>query len=140
VLFNLIGTTYGGDGQNTFAVPDLRGRSPLGQGTGNGLSTRIVGQASGSESVTLTSSQIAAHSHPLLASSGTGTAPKPSTASALATQSNSLVNIYGAVPGTVTLAPRVIGPAGSSQPHENHQPYNTVNYIISTVGIYPSPN
>jgi microcystin-dependent protein len=138
VLYNLIGTTYGGDGQSTFAVPDLRGRSPLGQGTGSGLTTRIVGQASGSESVTLISNQIAAHSHPLLASSATGTVPKPSTTSALATQSNNDVHIYGAAPGNVTLAPQVIGPTGSSQPHENRQPFNTVNYIISTVGIYPS--
>jgi microcystin-dependent protein len=138
VLYNLIGTTYGGNGQTTFMLPNLQGRSPLGQGTGSGLSPRIVGQASGSESVTLIGTQIAAHSHPLMATSTTGTVSKPSSSTVLATQSNSAVNMYGAAPGNVTLAPQAVSPIGGSQPHENRQPFNTVNYIIAFAGIFPS--
>jgi microcystin-dependent protein len=140
VLYTLIGTTFGGDGQTTFAVPDLRGRSPVGQGTGPGLSTRFVGEANGTESVTLNSAQIAAHTHTLLAVTATGTLPKPSGTTALATQSNSQVQMYGAGPNTVTLAPQSVTPAGGNLPHENRQPFNTVNYIIATEGIFPSRN
>jgi microcystin-dependent protein len=140
VLYTLIGTTYGGDGQSTFAVPDLRGRSPLGQGTGTGLPPAVVGQTGGSESVALTSTQIAAHPHTLRAASATGTQSEPSGSTVLATQSNLAVNMYHAAPGNVTLAPAAVGAAGGSQPHENRQPFNTVNYIIATVGIFPSQN
>jgi microcystin-dependent protein len=138
VLYALIGTTFGGDGQTTFAVPDLRGRSPLGQGSSAGLPPAVVGQVGGTESVTLTLQQIATHSHPLLASSATGSVAKPSSTTVLANQSNAAVDIYGAAAGGVTLAPSAIGASGGSQPHENRQPYNTVNYIISTVGVFPS--
>jgi microcystin-dependent protein len=137
-LFNLIGTTYGGDGQTTFAVPNLCGRSPLGQGTGAGLPPAVIGQAAGTENVTLTSTQIGAHTHPLLASSGTGTTPTPSATTVLANQSNAEIQIYGTVTTTVALARAAISMAGGNQPHENRQPFNTVNYIISLFGIYPS--
>lgn len=137
-LFQLLGTTYGGDGINTFGVPDLRGRSPLGQGTGPGLPTVVLGQMAGTESVTLTGQQIASHTHPLMASSAQGTASKPTTTMVLANQPNNQVSMYGSVAATVSLAPAAIGPAGSNLPHENRQPFNTVNYIISTVGIFPS--
>src|ERR1700726_344926 len=120
VLYTLIGTTFGGDGQTTFAVPNLCGRSPLGQGTGPGLSPVVVGQAAGTENVTLTSTQIAAHSHPLLASSGPGTLSQPATTAGLANQANASVEMYGAT-GSLTLAPSAIGSAGGSQPHENRQ-------------------
>jgi microcystin-dependent protein len=140
VLFTLLGTTFGGDGQSTFAVPDLRGRSPVGQGTGSGLTPRSVGEPSGTESVTLISTQIAAHTHTLLAVTAAGTLPQPSGTTALATQSNSAVSMYGAGPNTITLAPQSITPAGGNQPHENRQPFNTVNYIISTEGVYPTQN
>ena len=119
-------------------MPDLRGRSPLGQGTGAGLPPASVGQVGGTESVTLTGAQIAAHSHPLLASSATGSAAKPSATTALANQPNADVSIYGTAAGNLTLAPSAIGSTGGSQPHENRQPFNTVNYIISTVGVFPS--
>ncbi len=138
VLFNLIGTTFGGDGQTTFGVPDLRGRSPVGQGTGPGLPTAILGQVAGTESVTLLGTQIASHQHLLAASTGAGTLQKPTGTSILATQPNTDVQIYGAAPSTVSLTPTSIGQTGGSQPHENRQPFNTVNYIISTVGIFPS--
>jgi microcystin-dependent protein len=138
VLYTLIGTTYGGDGQTTFAVPDLRGRSPLSQGTGPGLPTAVVGQTGGSESVTLTSTQIASHPHALLAASATGTISEPTTTAVLAIQSNQAVTMYGAAPGNVTLAQTAVGATGGNQPHENRQPFNTVNYIIAALGIYPS--
>jgi microcystin-dependent protein len=137
-LYTLVGTTFGGNGQTTFGVPDLRGRSPVGQGTGAGLPPVIVGQVGGTENVTLTSGQIAAHTHPLLASSAPGTLSKPSSTTVLANQSNESVSIYGNASGTLTLAPSAVGAAGGSQSHENRQPFNTVNYIISTVGIFPS--
>jgi microcystin-dependent protein len=138
VLYVLLGTTYGGDGIRTFAVPDLRGRSPLGLGTGLGLPTYALGQTGGSESVTLTSQQIAAHAHPLLASANPGATPTPSSTAALANQGIGAANIYGAAPGALTLAPTVIGATGGNLPHENRQPFNTVNYIISAFGVYPS--
>jgi microcystin-dependent protein len=139
-LYTLLGTTYGGDGVNTFGVPDLRGRSPLGQGTGPGLPNAVLGQMAGTESVTLTGQQIALHTHPLMASSAQGTLSKPTTSSVLANQANNQVSMYGPVANTVPLAGSSIGPVGGSQPHENRQPFNTVNYVISTEGIYPSQN
>jgi microcystin-dependent protein len=138
VLFNLIGTTFGGNGQTNFAVPDLRGRSPLGQGTGPGLPTAVLGQAAGTENVTLNGQQIPAHTHPQMALSAAGTVSKPASTMVLANQPTAQISIYGAAASTVSLAPTSIGSAGSSQPHENRQPFNTVNYIISTEGIYPS--
>ena len=138
VLYALIGTTFGGNGQTTFAVPDLRGRSPLGQGNGAGLPPAVVGQVGGTESVSLTLPQIATHTHLLMASSATGSLAKPASTTVLATQSNAAVDIYGAAAGSVTLAPSAIGSTGGSLPHENRQPFNTVNYIISTVGVFPS--
>jgi len=140
VLYNLIGTTYGGDGQNTFALPNLCGRSPINQGTGSGLTTRIIGEAAGSENVTLTGAQIAAHSHPLLAASATGTISKPSPSTVLTVQSNVAIDMYHAAPGNVTLASTAVGGAGNNLPHENRQPFNTVNYIIAFEGVYPSQN
>jgi microcystin-dependent protein len=139
-LYNLIGTTYGGNGQTTFAVPNLCGRSPLGQGTGPGLPPAAIGQTAGSETVTLTSAQIAAHTHPALASSGTGSTPTPSATTVLANQSNGEIQIYGTVADAVSLAPGAISLAGGNQPHENRQPFNTVNYIISLFGVFPSQN
>jgi microcystin-dependent protein len=137
-LFTLIGTTYGGNGQTNFAVPDLRGRSPLGQGTGPGLPTAVLGQASGTENVTLLITQIPVHPHMLMTSSATGTLSKPASTSVLSTQSNALTPIYAAPPPTVSLLSTSIGQTGGSQSHENRQPFNTVNYIISTVGVFPS--
>ena len=138
-LYVLLGTTYGGDGINTFGVPDLRGRSPMGQGTGLGLPPVVLGQAAGTETVTLTSQQIPAHTHVLMASSVNGTASKPANNMIIANGGTAApVNLYGTVAATVSLAAAAIGPAGGSQPHENQQPFNTVNYIISTEGVFPS--
>jgi microcystin-dependent protein len=130
-LFQLIGTTYGGDGQDTFALPDLRGRVPLHQG--NGL---ILAETGGAEEITLTVNQIPAHSHAVLATSNAGGSSNPQN-NLLAT---TVGNIYFPGPGnSATMNPSSVTPVGGSQPHTNFQPYVCVNYIISLFGIFPSP-
>jgi microcystin-dependent protein len=132
-LFNLIGTTYGGDGQSTFALPDLRGRLPLHQGGGFTLA-----ETGGAEEITLTINQIAAHSHPLLASTALASSPDP--VGAVTAQSRTAgVDLYLEDNPTVNMAPSAIGSVGGSQPHTNFQPYLCVDFIISLFGIFPSP-
>jgi len=129
-LFNLIGTTYGGDGQSTFQLPDLRGRLPMHMGNGFTLA-----QIGGVETVTLTTSQIPAHSHTVLATTNSNTASLPN-GGFLA----SGPDIYDLnIGGTSTMAP-AISPVGGSQPHDNFQPYLCVDFIISLFGIFPSQN
>ncbi len=130
-LFQLIGTTYGGDGESTFALPDLRGRIPIHQGNGF-----ILAETGGAEEITLTVNQIPAHSHPLLGSGGTASDFNPPN-NLLATLT-SIDGYVNAVPN-VTLSPQAIGPVGGSQPHTNFQPYLCVDFIISLFGIFPSP-
>jgi microcystin-dependent protein len=130
-LFQLIGTTYGGDGQSTFALPDLRGRVPIHQG--NGV---ILAETGGAESITLTVNQIPAHSHPLLASTNVATQSSPS-GNVLA-QASPAILYFGAAPNT-PMSPSAVGAVGGSQPHTNFQPYLCVNFIISLFGIFPSP-
>jgi microcystin-dependent protein len=134
-LFNLIGTTYGGDGQNTFAMPDLRGRLPIHQGTGPGLSTLTIGETGGLEQVTLTIPQIPAHSHPLLASADipTGSSPDNSVTGQAAAK------FYRAGTAALAMNAASVTSVGGSQPHNNMQPYLCVSFIISLYGIYPSP-
>jgi len=136
VLFTLIGTTYGGDGQNTFALPDLRGRVPVHAGQRSGASAFVLGQQAGSESVTLTNQQMPVHSHGLLAGSGIGTSATPD-GEVLA--ESSLATMYSASTPTATMASSSTGPAGGSQPHENMQPFLCVEFIIALEGIFPSP-
>jgi microcystin-dependent protein len=138
VLFSLIGTTYGGNGSTTFALPDLRGRSPANAGQGNGLSAYIQGETGGAETVTLASSQIGQHTHSLMVSAQTGTQSQPASNLVLGQGSQAAVDVYGAPPVTATLAPSAIGTLPGGGQHENRQPYSTVNYIISYAGIYPS--
>jgi len=130
-LFNLIGTTYGGDGQSTFALPDLRGRVPL--HFGNGFTLAETG---GVETVTLTVSQIPAHTHAFLGTSSLGQVTSPS-GSVLA-ESTTLTMFENAAP-TVAMAPGTTSSVGGSQPHSNFQPYLCLDFIISLFGIYPSP-
>jgi microcystin-dependent protein len=130
-LFNLIGTTYGGDGQSTFALPDLRGRVPM--HFGNGF---ILAETGGVESVTLTTNQIPIHSHPLLASGNAG--------DQINLQNNLTSNSNGALlyiedPPSVNMNAACITSVGGSQPHTNFQPYLCINFIISLFGIFPSP-
>jgi microcystin-dependent protein len=135
-LFNLIGTTYGGDGQSTFALPDLRGRVPIHQGTNpsNGI-THTLAEKSGTETVTLTANQIPTHSHPMLASAD------PASAKGAANQvlARAPADAYASEFTPDVLNAQSITTVGGSQPHENMQPYLCVNFIISLFGIYPSP-
>jgi microcystin-dependent protein len=129
-LFNLIGTTYGGDGQSTFGLPDLRGRVPTHQGNGMTLA-----EAAGVEQVTLTVTQIPAHTHPLLAAGAVGNDPNPNN-NLLA--ESSAISLYQSGNPAAAMAPQSIGATGGSQPHNNFQPYLCINFIISLFGIYPS--
>jgi microcystin-dependent protein len=135
VLFNLIGTTYGGDGQETFALPDLRSRVPIHVGSGFAL-----GQAGGTETVTLTTSQIPAHSHVPQANSGAGTQASP--AGGLWAQDANAAQMYSTATATgtnpVAMDPAAVGSAGGSQPHDNMVPFLAVNFIISLFGIFPT--
>jgi microcystin-dependent protein len=136
-LYQLIGTTYGGNGTSTFNLPDLRGRGVIGVGQGTGLSNYILGQPSGVEQVTLTTGQIGVHTHAVMGAAGTPTAAKPVSGVALGTPATEA--IYATSGATTALAPATVGPAiGSAQPHENRQPYLTVNYIIALFGLFPS--
>ena len=128
-LFNLIGTTYGGDGQSTFALPDLRGRIPL--HFGNGFTLAETG---GVETVTLTVSQIPAHSHPMLASNDIPTLQTP----ANNVTGQAAAKIYRAGNPSVFLNPNAVGLTGGSQPHNNFEPYLCISFIISLFGIFPS--
>lgn len=135
VLFNLIGTTYGGDGQVTFALPDLRGRVPVHQGTGGGLSTRVMGQLGGSETVSLQAGQMPVHTHALHASTAAASGSTPGGA-LLATTT---VASYDPNPATTPMAAGAVSSSGGAQPHENMAPTLTLNYIISLFGVFPSP-
>ena len=130
-LFNLIGTTYGGDGQSTFALPDLRGRIPIHQGNGF-----ILAETGGVEQITLTVSQIPAHTHPLLAASSAGGQTTPAGNLPAASYN---VTPYINDPPTSDMAATAITSVGGSQPHDNLQPYLCVSFIVSLFGIFPSP-
>jgi microcystin-dependent protein len=132
-LFQLIGTTYGGDGQSTFALPDLRGRIPLHQGNGF-----IMAETGGVETVTLTIQQIPSHTHQLLGTGSLATVNDPAN-NAYASSTGATIFPYGTDQPTTTLHPSSIGPDGGSQPHDNFQPYICINYILSLFGIFPSP-
>jgi microcystin-dependent protein len=131
VLFNLIGTTYGGDGQSTFGLPNLASRLPFGQGSGF-----VLGQAGGAETVTLTTNQLPVHTHQAVAAAA-ATLPSPSN------------NYWAISPNTqytaaqtpnAPMSPSALSRAGGNQPHENMPPYLAINFIIATEGIYPSPS
>src|SRR6187549_2527879 len=124
-LFQLIGTTYGGDGESTFALPDLRGRLPLHQGNGF-----ILAETGGAEEITLTVNQIAAHGHALLASADNANTAAPA-GGVLATVPTFGIRPYGTDNPKVTLNASHVGPVGGSQPHANFQPYLCVDFIIS---------
>jgi microcystin-dependent protein len=133
-LFNLIGTTYGGDGQETFNLPDLQGRVPLHMGTGPDGNTYQLGEKDGVESVTLSANQVPVHNHALVASGTSAQAPQPQGAVLAQTIT---VQPYISDTGQVALAPASVTPIGGSQPHENMQPYLCISFIISLFGIFP---
>ncbi|MCC6536129.1 MAG: phage tail protein [Bryobacterales bacterium] len=129
-LFSLLGTQYGGDGRVTFALPDLRGRVPVGQGQGPGLSNYTIGEMAGTENVTLITSQMPQHTHAVNANAGDAVEASPvnafpSAGGAYNTQANTTMN------------PGMAGIAGGNQPHPNQQPYLVLNWIIALSGIFP---
>ena len=140
VLFDLVGTTYGGDGVTTFAVPNLNGRAPVGMGQGSGLSNYILGQTAGTENVTLVANQVGSHGHALMTSSQAVTSSVPGPTVALGVSTFTAAGIYLQAAPNTTLGSSSIGSTGGSLPHENRQPYLTINYIIAAYGIYPSQN
>ena len=137
VLFQLIGTTYGGDGQETFNLPNLASRVPIHMGTGPDGTTYQIGEMAGTEQETLSTQQIPNHTHPFTASTAAAASNDP--AGAVIAQSGQRA-VYTEDSTTTALAPTSIGPAGGSQPHENTSPYLVLNFIIALVGIFPSQN
>lgn len=138
-LFALIGTTYGGDGQTTFAVPDLRGRLPIHQGQGPGLSNYVIGQRAGTETVTVLPTQMPAHTHTLVATSGAASSLTPGTTllpASVSGESFYASDITGAT--ALPMSNQSTGVAGGSQPHENCMPTLTVQYCIAVYGVFPS--
>lgn len=135
-MFTLIGTTYGGDGQETFGIPDLQGRAPLHSGTGPGLSqTYTEGEQGGVESVTLGTQQMPTHNHSFLASLDPALGVDP-TGTVIAAPIT--INLFFSDVATTPLNAQSITPVGGSQPHENLQPYLCISFIISLYGVYPT--
>ncbi len=131
-LFQLLGTTYGGNGQNNFAVPDLRGRLPLHQGNGF-----VLGQAGGAETVTLTAAELPAHGHGWIASANASTGVTSPAGAVLARTSGA--DVYSTDITPVPLSPEMVSAVGRGYPHDNMQPYLSLNFIIALFGIFPSP-
>jgi microcystin-dependent protein len=143
-LYVLLGTTYGGDGQNTFGVPDLRGRVPTHQGSRSGQSY-VIGQLAGSESVTLNPNQLPSHTHPTFAVSVAGAVAVPTAATMISDQGPAGQNIsayapYNAANEQIALSANSTSLAGGNQPHNNMQPYVGVNFILAIAGIFPPQN
>jgi microcystin-dependent protein len=138
-LFNLIGTTYGGDGVNTFALPDLRGRVPNHQGQSAGTSVYVIGEISGVENVTLTGLQLPAHTHTANAAA-IGNTDTPVNHYPAADPAGNVVQFKANTAANATMNGSAIATAGGNQPHSNLQPLLAVNYIIALFGIFPSRN
>jgi microcystin-dependent protein len=142
-LFSLLGVAYGGNGQTTFGLPDLRGRVPMHQGQGGGLSNRVIGEMAGTENVTLLITQIPQHNHAAMASTGAGNQPGPAN-NVPATPQASGAEFY-VVPGASSVVPAAMAPSsiatdGESQPHPNMMPSLCVSFIIALTGAFPSRN
>jgi microcystin-dependent protein len=142
-LFNLIGTTYGGDGQTTFALPDLRGRGPISMGQAPGTSNYVIGQNGGTESITLTGQQMPQHPHFANLLPSAGNSSLPGTSSLVANEGPAgITMIYTYAPydqnNQTALSGASIAPGPGGQPHENRQPLLAVTYCLSLFGIYPS--
>ena len=134
-LFSLLGTTYGGDGMTTFALPDLRGRVPVHAGSGPGLSPRSLGNKGGQETVALSVSQTPSHGHgPLRASADVADSPAP----VGLVGGSAFVDAYTDAAATVSMAPQAVASVGGNQPHDNMMPFRCIQFIIALFGIYPS--
>jgi microcystin-dependent protein len=136
-LFSLLGTTYGGDGKSNFALPNMQGNVPMHPGQGPGLSLHDLGETGGSDTVTLLESEIPAHSHTMMAAPNVALIKLPSATVAMARSKNATA--YQDTPGNtiVALNDNVVAPAGGDQPHNNLQPYLTLNFCIALQGVYP---
>jgi microcystin-dependent protein len=136
-LFSLLGTTYGGDGKSTFALPDLQGSGPLHAGQGPGLSLYDLGEETGTEAVTLLTTEMPIHTHNLQAGNSPSTTDLPSATTSISRSVGG--SAYKATPFTplVTMAPQALNPTGSSFPHNNMMPYLTLNYCIALQGVFP---
>lgn len=138
-LFSLLGTQYGGDGRTTFALPNLQGQIPVGQGQGPGLSQYNVGETAGSETVTLTLAEIPSHTHTLPVDAGDGRAPAPSPTTVLGATGRGAMDVYAATATSgATMTVSSVGIGGGSQGHNNMMPYVALNYCISLGGIFPA--
>ena len=133
-LFSLLGTTYGGDGKSTFALPNMQGNAPMHPGQGPGLSLHDLGETGGSDTVSLLESEIPSHSHNLIASAADGIAGQPT--SRLWAQGVG-VQVWSVGTATTPMADNALAPAGGDQPHNNMQPYLTLNFCIALQGVYP---
>lgn len=135
-LFSLLGTTYGGNGQTTFALPDLRGRVPIHQGQGPGLANYTIGELGGAETISLLVNELPAHTHTLVASAGAANATSPTNNLLAAVR----LSAYNNGPATSVLSSTALANTGSGTPHENRQPYLVISYCIALEGIFPSRN
>jgi microcystin-dependent protein len=140
VLYTLLGTTYGGDGNSTFGLPDLRGRTAVGAGQGNALSPYVQGQMAGLETLALTAAQAGVHAHAFMISEQAPTASIPAANLAVGQSSQTTLDLLAPPPVTSSLAPAAITVAPGGQQHENRQPFLSVNYLICYAGIFPSQN
>ena len=136
-LFSLLGTTYGGNGASNFALPDLQGRAPMHPGVGNGLSPHDLGEPGGSETVTLTQSEIPIHTHAVQAANFVGQVQAPTSTTVLARSGGGNAYQSNTTQNLVQMAPAALGPSGGSQPHNNMQPYLTLNFCIALQGVFP---
>lgn len=144
-LFSILGTVYGGDGRNSFALPDLRGRVVIGQGDGPGLSSYVIGEAAGRETTTLTLPQMPSHNHVLMVNNERSTENVPDQSTFLSQGPTAgegphavTSNIYSKAAANTSLNPRSISPSGANQPFSVQQPYLVMNYQIAMQGIFPS--
>lgn len=137
-LFALLGTTYGGDGKSTFALPNLQGSVALHPGQGQGLSERFLGEIGGAQFVTLLVSEMPVHTHAMNANTSPATVTVPSTDSSLARSGGGAFYKQSPFGNITQMAPQALPPAGGSLPHNNMQPYLTLNYIIALQGVFPA--
>jgi microcystin-dependent protein len=137
-LFSLLGTTYGGDGKSTFALPDMQGNAPMQPGQGQGLSLRDLGEQSGVESITLLVSEIPVHTHSMLASPDPADNNVPNAAKCLANSQKEFGYQSTTNSNIVNMAFQALPPAGGGLPHNNMQPYLTLNFCIALQGVFPA--
>ncbi len=139
-LFSILGTTYGGNGQTTFGLPNLQGRAPMNQGRGPGLTPRTLGELGGEAAVTLLTSEMPSHNHLMQCNDAAGDANSPSNATFGTSGGRGRPAFYAGQGTNVAMSPQAIGVNGQSQPHNNMQPYLAVSFIIALQGVYPPRN